>query len=73
MIDDGNGGKATGQITVSVKAYETITVTNKSGSGGSMVWWLVGIAFLLVYRRRVAWLNSRASSQLRLTNQGDRS
>ncbi|MFT6901278.1 MAG: plastocyanin [Colwellia sp.] len=73
MIDDGNGGKATGQITVSVKAYETITVTNKSGSGGSMVWWLVGIAFLLVYRRRVAWLNSRAASQLRLTNQGDRS
>ncbi len=72
-IDDGNGGKAIGQITVSVKAYETITVTNKSGSGGVIAWWFMGIVSLLVYRRRVAWVNSRAVSQQRLTSQGARS
>jgi hypothetical protein len=72
-IDDGNGGQAIGQITVSVKAYETITVTNKSRSGGAMAWWFMGIASLLVYRRRVAWVNSRAASQQRLKNKGARS
>ncbi|AGH47091.1 Ig-like domain-containing protein [Paraglaciecola psychrophila] len=72
-IDDGNGGQAIGQITVSVKAYETITVTNKGSGGGAMAWWFMGIASLLVYRRRVAWVDSRAASQQRLTNKGARS
>jgi hypothetical protein len=69
-IDDGMGGQATGQIRVTVKAYETITVTNKSRGGGAMAWWFIGIVSLLAYRRKMARVNSRAASQPRLTNQG---
>jgi VCBS repeat-containing protein len=69
-IDDGKGGQATGQITVTVKAYEIITVTNKSSGGGAMTWWFIGIVSLLAYRRKMARVNSRAAIQPRLTNQG---
>ena len=69
-IDDGKGGQATGQITVSVNAYEIITVTNTSSGGGAMAWWFIGIVSLLGYRRRMARVNSRAASQQRLTNKG---
>jgi hypothetical protein len=72
-IDDGKGGQAIGQITVTVKAYEIITVTNKSSGGGAMTWWFIGIVSLLAYRRKMARVNSRAASQERLTNQGARS
>jgi hypothetical protein len=33
FIDDNNGGQATAQVDVTVSAYETITITNKSGGG----------------------------------------
>jgi hypothetical protein len=69
-IDDGKGGQATGQITVTIKAYETIIVTNKSRGGGAMDWWFIGIVSLLAYRRKMARVNSRAAPQPRLTNQG---
>jgi hypothetical protein len=57
-IDDGKGGQATGQITVSVNAYEIITVTNTNSGGGAMAWWFIGIVSLLAYRRKMAWVNS---------------
>jgi hypothetical protein len=69
-IDDGKGGQATGQITVTVKAYEIITVTNKSSGGGAMTWWFIGIVSLLAYRRKMTRVNSKVASQQRLTNQG---
>jgi VCBS repeat-containing protein len=72
-IDDGNGGQATGQITVTVKAYETITVTNNSRGGGAMAWWLISVAALLAYRRKVARVKNRATSQHVPTNKGARS
>jgi hypothetical protein len=72
-IDDGKGGQATGQITVTVKAYEIITVINKSGGGGAMAWWFIGIVSLLAYRRKMARVNSKAATQQRLTNKGARS
>ena len=72
-IDDGNGGQATGKITVIVKAYETITVTNNSSGGGAMAWCLISIAALLAYRRKVAWVNNRATSQHVPKNKGARS
>ena len=72
-IDDGKGGQATGQITVTVKAYQTIIVTNKSRGGGAMAWWFIGIVSLLAYRRRVAWVNSQVVSQQRQKNKGVRS
>jgi plastocyanin len=69
-IDDGKGSQATGQITVTVIAYEIITVTNTSRGGGAMAWWFIGIVSLLAYRRKMARVNSRAASQERLKNQG---
>jgi VCBS repeat-containing protein len=69
-IDDGKGGQATGQITVTVNGYEIITVTNTSRGGGAMAWWFIGIVSLLAYRRKMARVNSKAASQQRLTNQG---
>jgi hypothetical protein len=72
-IDDGKGGQATGQITVTVKAYEIITVTNKSSGGGAMAWWFIGIVSLLAYRRKMARVDSRAASHHAPANQGARS
>jgi hypothetical protein len=72
-IDDGKGGQATGQIMVTVKAYEIITVTNKSSGGGAMTWWFIGIVSLLAYRRKMARVDSRAASHHVPANQGARS
>jgi len=50
-IDDGMGNQATAEVTVTVTAYETITVTNKSSGGGSMGW-LIGVLGLGLFVRR---------------------
>jgi len=72
-IDDGKGGQATGQITVTVNAYKIITVTNTSSGGGAMAWWFIGIVSLLAYRRKMARVNSRAAPQQIPKDQGARS
>jgi len=51
-IDDGVGNQSSAEVTVTVTAYETITVTNKSSGGGSMGW-LIGVLGLgLLVRRK---------------------
>ncbi|TMM45437.1 Ig-like domain-containing protein [Colwellia ponticola] len=52
-VSDGNGVDVTGIVTVSVQAYETITVTNKS-SGGSLPSWIVLMLSLLVINRYIS-------------------
>ncbi|MEY8197810.1 MAG: cadherin-like domain-containing protein [Colwellia sp.] len=51
-VSDGED-TTTGTVLVSVSAYETLTVVNRSGSGGTMPWWFGFAALsLMVYRYR---------------------
>jgi hypothetical protein len=48
-IDDGNNHQASAKVSVTVKAYEAVTVTNTS-KGGSMGIMLIGLAGLILLR-----------------------
>ncbi|WP_300482623.1 Ig-like domain-containing protein, partial [Shewanella sp.] len=54
QISDGLGGEATGQVLITVKAYQEVVVDNKSG-GGSMALWALGliVATGLIRRREL--------------------
>lgn len=51
-VDDGEGDEATAQVEVTVVAYQTATVTNKSSGGGSMGMLLFGLLGLAVLYRQ---------------------
>lgn len=53
-ISDGLGGEATGQVLITVKAYQEVVIDNKSG-GGSMALWALGliVATGLIRRREL--------------------
>ncbi len=53
-IDDGVGNQSSAEVTVTVTAYETITVTNKSSSGGSIGWLIGTLGLALIARRKKA-------------------
>ena len=50
-IDDGMGEQASAQVTVTVKRYKTVTVTNKS-KGGSIGYMVLGLIGLTLWRLR---------------------
>jgi len=50
-ISDGKGGTAQGTVLVTVKAYEVITVVNKSSGGAMNGWPLLLLVVVLVFRR----------------------
>jgi len=50
-ISDGFGGEASGQVTVTVTAYQTVTVNNKSSGGAGSGLWLAALALLAAARR----------------------
>jgi hypothetical protein len=50
-IDDGNNGQAQAQVRITVKAFEVITVTNKSSGGGSTGYLSLLLVSLLLIRR----------------------
>ncbi|MFQ3197894.1 MAG: hypothetical protein ACI81A_001614, partial [Paraglaciecola sp.] len=54
-IDDGQGDQATAQVTVSVEAYQSVTVNNKAkgGSMGLMIIVLTGVVLFRVGRRNL--------------------
>ncbi|TYK66123.1 DUF4347 domain-containing protein [Colwellia echini] len=51
IIDDGEGDQATAEAAVTIKAYQSVTVSNKS-KGGSMGIILITLAGLTLYRLR---------------------
>ncbi len=50
-IDDGKGSQAQATVSITVTAYEVITVTNKSSGGGSMGYLALLLGSLLIIRR----------------------
>ncbi|MCS6125152.1 Ig-like domain-containing protein [Shewanella baltica] len=54
QISDGLGGEATGQVFITVKAYQEVVIDNKSG-GGSMSLWALGLIITagLIRRREL--------------------
>ncbi|MFN6261678.1 MAG: Ig-like domain-containing protein [Chromatiaceae bacterium] len=50
-ISDGFGGEATGQVSITVTAYQTVTVSNKSSGGAISVLW-AGVLLMLGLGRR---------------------
>ncbi|MCB2384391.1 tandem-95 repeat protein [Shewanella sp. SR1] len=54
QISDGLGGEATGQVLITVKAYQEVVIDNKSG-GGSMSLWALGLIITagLIRRRKL--------------------
>ncbi|MCG9965805.1 Ig-like domain-containing protein [Shewanella cutis] len=50
-ISDGLGGEATGQVLITVKAYQEVIIDNKSG-GGSMGLWALGLVLACGMLRR---------------------
>ncbi|WP_375164310.1 Ig-like domain-containing protein [Shewanella baltica] len=54
QISDGLGGEATGQVLITVKAYQEVVVDNKSG-GGSLSLWVLGLLMTtgLIRRRKL--------------------
>ncbi|ABN63654.1 Ig-like domain-containing protein [Shewanella baltica] len=54
LISDGLGGEATGQVFITVKAYQEVVIDNKSG-GGSMSLWALGLIITagLIRRREL--------------------
>ena len=50
-IDDGQGEQAIGQVRVTVKAYQSVTVNNKS-KGGSMGLMVIALTGIVLYRLR---------------------
>ncbi|UJF23052.1 Ig-like domain-containing protein [Shewanella sp. OMA3-2] len=55
VINDGAGGEATGQVLVTIKAYQDVVIDNQSGGGSLSLYGLVLLVFggLL---RRAKWL-----------------
>ncbi|MGI2059863.1 Ig-like domain-containing protein, partial [Shewanella baltica] len=51
-ISDGLGGEATGQVFITVKAYQEVVIDNKSGGGGMSLWALGLIITAGLIRRR---------------------
>ncbi|MDP5152064.1 Ig-like domain-containing protein, partial [Rheinheimera baltica] len=51
-VSDGRGNSSTATVTVTVKAYEVITVVNKSSGGTFNGWPLLLLSMLLVLRRK---------------------
>lgn len=51
QISDGLGGEATGQASITVKAYQDVVIDNKSG-GGSMSLWALGLILTMGLIRR---------------------
>ncbi len=49
IVDDGQGDQATAQVSVVVKAYQSVTVKNKS-KGGSMGGVIIALTGLVLYR-----------------------
>lgn len=52
LISDGLGGEATGQVLITVKAYQEVVIDNKSGGGGMSLWALGLIITAGLIRRR---------------------
>ncbi|MCS6096591.1 Ig-like domain-containing protein [Shewanella baltica] len=54
QISDGLGGEATGQVFITVKAYQEVVIDNKSG-GGSLSLWVLGLLMTtgLIRRRKL--------------------
>ncbi|WP_413473515.1 Ig-like domain-containing protein, partial [Shewanella baltica] len=54
QISDGLGGEATGQVLITVKAYQEVVIDNKSG-GGSLSLWALGLLMTtgLIRRRKL--------------------
>ncbi|WP_430456812.1 Ig-like domain-containing protein [Rheinheimera sp.] len=50
-ISDGFGGEASGQVSVTVTAYQTVTVSNKSSGGATSALWLTVLMLLGLGRR----------------------
>ena len=51
-ISDGQGGEATGQVLITVKAYQEVIIDNKSGGGSMTLWALAFILAWAILRRR---------------------
>ncbi|MEL4282928.1 putative Ig domain-containing protein, partial [Shewanella mangrovisoli] len=51
-ISDGQGGEATGQVLITVKAYQEVIIDNKSGGGSMTLWALAFILACAMLRRR---------------------
>ncbi|MFG0456833.1 putative Ig domain-containing protein [Shewanella mangrovisoli] len=51
-ISDGQGGEATGQVLITVKAYQEVIIDNKSGGGSMTLWALALILACAMLRRR---------------------
>ncbi|WP_034900421.1 Ig-like domain-containing protein [Paraglaciecola psychrophila] len=63
-IDDGNDNQASAQVSVTVRAYKIVTVTNTT-KGGSMGLMLIGLAGLLLLRLlRLRRASQQATGQL---------
>ncbi|WP_348730791.1 Ig-like domain-containing protein [Rheinheimera texasensis] len=50
-VSDGVGGEANGQVNVTVTAYQTVTVSNKSSGGAASALWLTLLMLLGLGRR----------------------
>jgi hypothetical protein len=59
-IDDNNGGISQGQVTIKIKAYETITITNESSGGSFGVFILVIGSAMLFMRRKSTLITHKA-------------
>jgi len=58
-IQDGVGGSASAEVKVTVQAYVDVLINNKSSGGGSLTLWLVlGLAAVVVLRRKPRLLAS---------------
>ncbi|MBU2871174.1 Ig-like domain-containing protein, partial [Colwellia sp. E2M01] len=64
-ISDNNGGIDEGQVVITINAYETITITNKS-SGGSIGLYilLIGSTMLFIRRRNTSRLGNTVESKM---------
>lgn len=51
-ISDGLGGEATGQLLITVKAYQEVIIDNKSGGGSMGLWALVFVLSCALMRRQ---------------------
>ena len=51
-VSDERGGTDTGEVIINIKAYEIITVNNKSSGGAMGVWSLVVLSILALRRRK---------------------
>ena len=52
-VSDGRGGEVQAEVTVSLTAYEVITVVNKSSGGAINGWPLLWLTALLALRRKI--------------------